>query len=105
MEDISGAYPLFLGGPWLCQAKVKQNWENNTISLCQGKKNARLCVHTSTMANSPLQPKYTEGINMTEGVDDSEEEQYLSKNESLVGLFEIDVACLLETYKSQEFVD
>ena len=42
---------------------------------------------------------------MAAGVDDSEEEQYFSKNESLLGLFETDVASLLENYKSQEFVD
>lgn len=41
---------------------------------------------------------------MAEGVDDTKEEQYLSKNESLVGLFKIDVDSLLEKYKSPKFV-
>lgn len=38
MEDISGAYPLFLERPWLWQARAKQNWESNTSSLQRGKK-------------------------------------------------------------------
>ena len=63
MEDISGAYPLLLGRPWLRQAKVKQNWEHNTISLRRGKKKVRLSVHATTMVKSPLRPKYAEGIN------------------------------------------
>ena len=33
MEDISGAYPLLLGRLWLRQARVKQDWQSDWITI------------------------------------------------------------------------
>ena len=33
MEDISGSYPLLLERPWLRQARVKQDWQSDRITI------------------------------------------------------------------------
>ena len=42
MEDISEAYPLLLGRPWLRQARVKQDWQSDRITIRKGKKKLKL---------------------------------------------------------------
>ena len=99
MEDISGAYPLLLGRPWLHNNKHRTG--NIIWFPCKGARRRSTCpCMPPQWLSPPLRPKYAEGINMADGVNDSKEEQYLSKNESLVGLFEIDVASLLANHKS-----
>ena len=69
MEDISGPYPLLLGRPWLRQARVKQDWQSDQITIRKGKKKLKLSVRTKQGLRTPLRPMMVEGINMMDGID------------------------------------
>ena len=96
MEDISGAYPLLLGRPWLRQARVKQDWQSDRITVRKGKKKLKLSVSTKKGLRTPFRPEMAEGINMLEGMEAEEEDDYLSRNTELVSLFEVDVVVVLK---------
>jgi hypothetical protein len=101
MEDISGSYPLLLGRPWLRQARVKQDWQSDRITIRKGKKKLKLSVRTKRGLQTPFRPSMAEGINMMDGMGDEEEDDYLSRNPELVSLFEVDVVAVLEQYQQQ----
>ena len=99
MEDIQEAYPLLLGRPWLRQAKAKHNWETDVLAIRQGKRKIKLAVQARTKVAPANRPTHAEGIYLTDGLDDDEEERYLGANQTVVGLFEIDVEALLQKHE------
>ena len=42
--NVQGAYPLFLGRPWLWTAHIKQNWQKNVITF----RRVKTKVHVTT---------------------------------------------------------
>jgi len=84
-----------LGRPWLSQAKVKQNWERNRITLRRGHK--RRCLFrwvVSVIYKQEVRPVIAETINMVEGLDDDEEEEFLKANADLLPLCSVDLELL-----------
>ena len=74
--DATGAYPLLLGRPWPKTTNIKQNWNNTILTFWKGKSKIR--VSTQEMDNTTQQclPVHAEAVNMREGLDEAEEDQY-----------------------------
>ena len=69
------------------------------ITVRKGKKKLKLLVSTKKGLRTPFQPKMAEGINMMEGMEVEEEDDYLSRNTELVSLFKVDVVAVLKQYQ------
>ena len=55
-------------------------------------------VHGKAKVDMPLWPTFAESVYMAKGLNDNEEDQYMQENPNLVGLFEIDVASLVQKH-------
>ena len=99
MEDIQEAYPLLLGRPWLQQAKAKHDWETDVLTIRQGNRRIKMVVQARTTVAPANRPTHAKGIYLADGLDDDEEERYLEANQTVVGLFEIDVEALLQKHE------
>ena len=101
--EAHGAYPLLLGRPWLKTANIKQNWNQNVLTFRKGKTKIRISTQNKVATNKQCLPIYAESVNMMEGLDEDEENQYFDDNPKIIPLFEIDILQALTPYvDSQE---
>ena len=82
------SYQVLLGRPWLRDAKVKHDSNRGRISLKKEKKKVYIGFGQSkTTRITHFTPLHAETYNMTEGLEDDEEEYLLQQNLNLVPLF------------------
>ena len=91
-----------MGLPWLRTANIKQNWRKNTLTLQKGKTKIRVLTQEKVATNRQCMSFYAESINMMEGLDDTEVNQYFEENPKIIPLFEIDVVDIIAPYISDE---
>lgn len=98
MQPLSQeSYQVLLGRPWLRDAKVKHDWKRDRILVRKGKKKTYIHFGTSkTCRVAQLTPLHAETFNMSEGLEDDEEEYLLKQNPNLMFLFMIDLEKILE---------
>lgn len=92
MESNEGNYPMLLGRPWLCMAKVKHNWANDQITICLGKHKKKVEVFKLHAPLGGIRPV------CIEGVEQDEEDESLDANPTLESLFEVEVEKIKEKY-------
>ena len=102
MEDTAEEYSMLLGRPWLRQAKVRHNWEANQLSIRRGRRKVKIPLREKKRLNNAVWPVIAETVNMLEGLEDDEEEQFLQANADLVPLCSVDVAMIAATYTSPQ---
>jgi hypothetical protein len=56
MEDTPKAYSMFLGRPWLKQAKVHHDWGNNTLTIIVATKTLTLSTEKRVMIHPSKRP-------------------------------------------------
>jgi hypothetical protein len=56
MGDIPQAYLMFLGRPWLMQAKVHHDWGNNILTIIVDTKIMTLNIIMQTMVHPSQRP-------------------------------------------------
>ena len=69
--DLVGAYPLFLGRPWLKIANIKQNWNKNVLTFRKDKSKIRVSTKEKIMTSRQCLPIHAEVVNMMEGLDET----------------------------------
>ena len=89
--NVSGAYPMLLGRPWLYSANIKQSWKHNYNKFRRGCTKVRVPTKELTAQPKYMTPLYAKDTNMLEGVDNTELEAYLEEHPQIIPLFEIDV--------------
>ena len=70
--EVSGAYPMLLGRPWLRTANIKQHRQRNMISFRRGKTKVRLITEECLTTPHNTTPLYAEGVHMLDGLADEE---------------------------------
>ena len=101
MNEGDSPYPLLLGRPWLKTARVKQDWGAELITIRQGKKKVKIQMVPTEVLPRNARALYAQGINMVEELADDEEDEFLKVNSSVIPVFEINVANIVEQYKSK----
>ena len=84
--EAHGAYPLLLGRPWLKTANIKQNWNQNVLTFRKGKTKIRISTQNEVATNKQCLPIYVESVNMMEGLDEDEENQYFDDYPKIIPL-------------------
>jgi hypothetical protein len=56
MEDTPNPYSMFLGRPWLKQAKVHYNWGNNILTIFLDTKTMTLSIEKKVMIHPSQRP-------------------------------------------------
>lgn len=99
MEDTLEEYSMLLGRPWLWQAKVRHDWDANRLTTRRGRCKVKISLKEKARLNSAVwHVVVVETVNMTEGLDDEEEEQFLQANTDLIPLCSVDVAFIATAY-------
>ena len=101
MDEGDSPYPLLVGRPWLRAAKVKQDWGSQKITIRKGKKKVKVNMIPSVKLPKHARALYAQGINMVEEIEDDEEDAFMQVNESVIPVFEIDVARIVDEYKTK----
>ena len=70
--DSVGAYPLFLGRPWVKTANIKQNWNKNVLTFRKGKSKIRVSTKQKITTSRQCLPIHAEAVNMMEGLYETE---------------------------------
>ena len=74
MEDTLEEYNIILGRPWLRQAKVRHDWAANQLTIRRGRRKVKIPLKEKARLNNAVWPAIAETVNMTEGLDEDEEE-------------------------------
>lgn len=85
-------YNIILGKPWLCQAKVKDNWDSHQLTVRKGRRKVWISLGSCRQRAQVAWPIIAENVNMVEGLKDDEEEQFLKANPDLVPLYLADIS-------------
>ena len=96
------AYPLLLSQSWLKMANIKQNWNRNVLTFRKGKTWIRISTQEKINTTHKCLPIHPESVNMMEGLDEVEEDQYFTKNPKIIPLFEVDILQTLTTYREDK---
>ena len=81
-------YPLLLGRPWLKTANIKTNWNQNLLTFHKGKTKIRVSTQNKITTSKQCLPVHAEAVNMMEGLDEVEENNYFNDNPKIIPLFE-----------------
>ena len=101
MDEGDNHYPLLVGRPWLRAAKVKQDRGSQKITIRKGKKKVKVNMIPIVKLPKHARALYAQGINMVEEIEDDEEDAFMQVNESVILVFEIDVARIVDEYKTK----
>ena len=63
---------------------MKQNWLKSTLTFRKGRTKIRILTQEKVAMQRDFMPLYAESINMMEGLDDGEVNQYFEENHSLI---------------------
>ena len=96
--EALGPYLLLLGRPWLRTANIKQNWRKNTLTIRKGKAKIRVLIKERIAKKTESMPLYAEAVNMMEGLNEKEVNQYFEENPNIIPLFEIDILNIISPY-------
>ena len=58
--DAVGAYPLWLGRPWLKTANIKQNWNKNVLTFRKGRSKIRVSTKDKITTSRQCLPTHAE---------------------------------------------
>ena len=96
---------MLLGQPWLQATNVKRNWQKNLFTFRKGKTKIRVPTQEKVITKREWVLLYPESVNLMEGLDDRELDQYLDENPKILSLFKIDVVEILMLYFNNEDQD
>ena len=88
--EVSGAYPMLLGRPWLRTTNIKQHWHRIMISFRWGKTKVRILTEERLNTSHNTTALYGEGVHMLDGLADEEVDEFLQDYPTIIPLFEID---------------
>ena len=100
--EAQGAYPLLLGRPWLWATNIKQNWRKNTLTFLKGKTNIRVTTQVKVATKKEFIPLNAKSVNMMEGLDKGEANQYFEEKPKIIPLFKIDIVDIITPYIDNE---
>ena len=95
-----GSYPMLLGRPWFRTTKLKQDWETDEVVLKQGKKSIKIKMGSSVKLDKSAKPLYAQSIQLADEITDDEEDLFLQSNPTVVPIFEVQIAELMDRYWS-----
>ena len=100
--DATGAYLLLLGRPWRKTANIKQNWNKDILTFRKGQSKFRVSTQEKISTSRQCLPVHAKALNMMEGLDEAEEDQYFEDNPKIIPLFEVNIIQTLTSYMGEE---
>ena len=100
--DAPGAYPLLLGRPCLKTTNIKQNWNKDILTFRKGQSKFRVSTQEKISTSRQYLPVHAKAVNMMEGLDEAEEDQYFEDNPKIIPLFEVNIIQTLTSYMGEE---
>jgi len=74
MGNETEIYSMFLGRPWLKQAKVNHNWGDSTLTIIAGERIMAMSTIKKILLKPSKRPKYVDdGYDWEEGLSNEEE--------------------------------
>ncbi|KAH7302249.1 hypothetical protein KP509_23G062300 [Ceratopteris richardii] len=97
LKGINLDYNLLLVRPWLRNAKVRQNWDEKTITFRRG--NAKFSIPLDEEHHCLLEqkPVLAEPPHMLDGLEEDEEQQFLEANRDLLSFGVVDVNSIISS--------
>ena len=77
---------------------MRHNWELNQLTIFRGSRKVKVALRERRQLNSAVWSVIAETMNMMEGFEDDEEEQFLRDNAGLILLVTVDVAFIVAEY-------
>ena len=96
------AYPLLLGWPWLKAINIKKNWNQNLLTFRKGKNKIPVSTQNKITTSRQCLLVHGEVVNMMEGLDEVEENNYFNDNPKIFLLFEVDILPALTSYVDKQ---
>ena len=96
--EAPGTFPLLLAWPWLKTTNIKQNRNQNLLTFRKGKMKIGVSTQNKVTTSKQCLPVHAESINMMEGLDEVEENQYFDDNPKIIPLFKVDILQVLTPY-------
>ena len=89
---------MLLGRPLFCIACLKQDWATNEVTFRKDRKEVVCSMKIADKVDKFVKPLYAQSINVAADVTDAEEDLFFQSNPTIVPVFEVDIAAIMDRY-------